>query len=60
MDLVSWIYLAGTLLTTAAFLYYGIKFAIHRSVSTAKGVMFSSFAYLPLIWIFIFLDWMIL
>ena len=60
MDLVSWIYLTGSLLTTAVFLYYGVKFAIYRSVSTAKGVMFSSFAYLPLIWIFIFLDWMIL
>src|SRR6056297_2304019 len=60
MDLVSWIYLTGSLLTTAVFLYYGVKFAIYRSVSTAKGVMLSSFAYLPLIWIFIFLDWMIL
>lgn len=60
MDLVSWIYLSGSLLSTAAFLYYGFKFAIQRDVSTAKGVMFSSFAYLPLIWIFIFLDWIIL
>jgi protoheme IX farnesyltransferase len=56
MDLVSWIYLSGSLLTTAGFLYYGIKFAADRSIATAKGVMFSSFAYLPLIWIFIFLD----
>lgn len=56
MDLVSWIYLIGSLLTTAVFLYYGIKFAADRSIATAKGVMFSSFAYLPLIWIFIFLD----
>lgn len=60
MDLVSWIYLSGSLISTSVFLYYGIKFAIYRSISTAKGVMFSSFAYLPLIWIFIFLDWMIL
>lgn len=60
MDLVSWIYLSGSLISTAVFLYYGIKFTIYRSVSTAKGVMFSSFAYLPLIWIFIFLDWIIL
>lgn len=60
MDLVSWIYLSGSLLSTAAFLYYGIKFSIYRNISTAKGVMFSSFAYLPLIWIFIFLDWIIL
>lgn len=60
MDLVSWIYLSGSLLSTAVFLYYGIMFSIYRDISTAKGVMFSSFAYLPLIWIFIFLDWIIL
>lgn len=60
MDLVSWIYLTGSLVSTAVFLYYGIRFSIHRDISTAKGVMFSSFAYLPLIWIFIFLDWIIL
>ena len=60
MDLVSWIYLGGALLSSALFLYYGIKFAVARDIPTAKGVMFSSFAYLPLIWIFIFLDWIIL
>lgn len=60
MDLVSWIYLAGSLLTTAGFLWYGIQFAIKRDITTAKGVMFYSFAYLPLIWIFIYSDWMIL
>jgi len=60
MDLVSWIYLTGAVISTFVFLYYGIKFAISRNITTAKGVMFSSFAYLPLIWIFIFLDWMIL
>ena len=60
MDLVNWIYLSGSLLSTVGFLYYGVRFAIYRDVSTAMGVMFSSFAYLPLIWIFIFLDWMIL
>lgn len=60
MELVSWIYLTGSLVSTAVFLYYGIRFSIHRDITTAKGVMFSSFAYLPLIWIFIFLDWIIL
>lgn len=59
-DLASWIYLSGSLLSTVLFLYYGVKFAISKDVPTAKGVMFYSFAYLPLIWIFIFLDWMIL
>lgn len=60
MDLVSWIYLTGALFTTVGFLYYGIRFAVSRDITTAKGVMFSSFAYLPLIWIFIFADWIIL
>jgi len=60
MDLVSWIYLAGAMLSTAGFLWYGIKFSIKRDIPTAKGVMFFSFAYLPLIWIFIFADWIIL
>lgn len=60
MELVSWLYLSGSLLTTAGFLYYGIKFTIHRNIPTAKSVMFSSFAYLPLIWIFIFVDLILL
>lgn len=60
MDLVSWIYLAGAMVTTAGFLWYGIKFTLKRDISTAKGVMFYSFAYLPLVWIFIFTDWIIL
>ncbi len=60
MDLVSWIYLSGSILTTALFFYYGARFAIYRDKTTAKALMFSSFVYLPLIWIFIFADWMIL
>ena len=60
MDLVSWIYLSGSLLTTTVFFYYGLKFAISRDKTTAKALMFTSFVYLPLIWIFIFADWMIL
>ncbi|MCG2589703.1 heme o synthase [Rhodohalobacter sulfatireducens] len=60
MDLVNWLYLSGSLITTAAYLYYGIRFTISRDRSTAKALMFSSFVYLPLIWIFIFADWMIL
>lgn len=59
MDLVSWIYLTGSLLTTLIFFYYGIRFSIARNVPTARSLMFSSFVYLPLIWIFIFADWMI-
>lgn len=60
MDLVSWLYLGGSLLTTVGYLYYGIRFVISRDKATARALMFASFVYLPLIWIFIFADWMIL
>lgn len=60
MELVSWLYLSGALLVTLGFLYYGIRFTISRNVPAARSLMFASFAYLPLVWIFIFLDWMIL
>jgi len=60
MDLVSWLYLSGALLTTLGYLWYGIRFSISREKQSAKALMFASFVYLPLIWIFIFADWMIL
>lgn len=60
MGLASWLFLSGALLITLGFLYYGIRFSISRDIPTAKGLMFSSFGYLPLVWIFIFLDWILL
>lgn len=60
MELLGLIYLGGALLTTLGFLYYGIRFAFARDIPSARALMFASFVYLPLIWIFIFLDWMIL
>jgi len=60
MELMGWLFLTGAMLTTLVFLWYGIKFAIKRDIPTAKSLMFSSFVYLPLVWIFVFLDWMIL
>lgn len=60
MDLVNWLYLGGSLITTLGYLWYGTRFVISRDKETAKALMFSSFVYLPLIWIFIFADWMIL
>lgn len=60
MELVNWLYLGGSLITTIGYLWYGIRFVISRNKETAKALMFSSFVYLPLIWIFIFIDWMIL
>lgn len=59
MDLAGMFYLTAALFTTAGFLYYGIRFAIYRSIPSARSLMFASIAYLPLIWIYIFADWMI-
>lgn len=50
------IYLAGALLSSLIFLYYGVQFAFDRSKEKAKKLMFASFGYLPLVWIFIFID----
>ena len=60
MELLGWIYLTGALLTTLGFLYYGIRFALVRDKSAARPLMFASFVYLPLVWIFIFVDWILL
>ncbi len=60
MGLMSWLFLAGGLLSTLVFLWYGIKFAVKRDVLTARALMFASFIYLPAVWVFVFLDWMIL
>lgn len=60
MELLGWIYLTGSLITTLVFLWYGLRFSISRDLVTARALMFASFVYLPLIWIFVFLDWMIL
>lgn len=59
MDLVGWFYLAGSVFTTALFFYYGLKFSYQRDATSARSLMFSSFIYLPLIWLFIFADWII-
>lgn len=59
MELAGLLYLTGSLLATAVFLWYGIKFAINRDIPTARALMFTSFVYLPVIWIFIFADWML-
>lgn len=50
------VYLIGGLLSTMAFLGYGINFAIKRDKGTARKLMFASFIYLPIIWIIVFLD----
>ena len=50
------IYLAGALLSSLVFLFYGILFARDRDKASAKKLMFASFGYLPVVWIFIFVD----
>lgn len=51
-----WLYLAGALLSGLVFLYYGIIFAKNRDKTSAKKLMFTSFGYLPIVWIFVILD----
>jgi len=60
MEYLGLIFLIGSLLVTAWFIWYSIRFAISRNTKTAKPVMFSSFVYLPLVWIMIFIDWIVL
>lgn len=56
----SWIYLIGGLLSSLVFLYYGLIFAKDRDKSSAKKLMFASFGYLPIIWVFVIADILIL
>jgi len=56
----SWLYLAGALISSLAFLYYGIVFFKDRDKSSAKNLMFASFAYLPVVWIFVIIDRLLL
>lgn len=60
MELMGWFFLAGSLLITTGFFVYGVRFCIKRDIPTARSLMFASFVYLPLVWIFVFLDWIIL
>lgn len=51
-----WIYLSGTLISSLVFLYYGVVFANQRTKDAAKKLMFASFGYLPIVWVFVLLD----
>lgn len=51
-----WLYLVGALISSLVFLYYGLIFAKDRDKDSAKKLMFASFGYLPVVWIFIFID----
>lgn len=56
LDLLGYIFLAGAALSALGYLYYGITFGLDRTKQRAKSLMFASFIYLPLVWLFIFVD----
>ncbi|MDX1638576.1 MAG: heme o synthase [Balneolaceae bacterium] len=58
-DLSGIVYLVGGLIAAAAFLWYGVLFAFERTREKAKKLMFASFFYLPVVWVFVFLDQLI-
>ncbi len=60
VDMNSWLYLAGSLISSVVFLYYGIIFARDRDKPSAKKLMFASFGYLPAVWAFVIIDLLLL
>ncbi|SMO74255.1 heme o synthase [Gracilimonas mengyeensis] len=49
-------FLIGGFLVAGGFLAYTIKFGLNRTKQNAKEMMFASIAYLPLVWIAVFID----
>lgn len=60
IDMNSWLYLAGALISCFVFLYYGLLFFKDRDKPSAKKLMFASFGYLPIVWAFIIIDLLLL
>lgn len=56
VDMNSWLYLAGAMISSFVFLYYGIIFVKNRNKPSAKKLMFASFGYLPIVWVFVIVD----
>jgi protoheme IX farnesyltransferase len=54
------IFLIGSLMLAAMFLFYGIRFVAERSRPNARKLMFASIAYLPLVWVIMVLDQILL
>ena len=54
------IFLVLAILLALFFLYYSIVFARSRTKENARKLMFASIAYLPLIWVAVFIDRLIL
>lgn len=52
----SWIYLIGAIPATFHYLWHGWNFVKIRDRATARKLMFASLAYLPLVWLLIIAD----
>ncbi|MEX0723764.1 MAG: heme o synthase [Gracilimonas sp.] len=56
LDISGMIFLVLGLIFAVGFLAYTLKFSFDRTKANAKQMMFASIAYLPLVWIAVFLD----
>lgn len=56
IEVAGTLFLVLSLLIAAGFLFYAGKFTLERSKANAKKFMFASIAYLPLVWIAVFID----
>lgn len=52
----SMIFLIGSMASALYYSWYGWKFFIYKNNPTARKLMFASFAYLPLVWIFLLIE----
>jgi protoheme IX farnesyltransferase len=50
------VYFAGTLILGGAFLYYSARFALQRSIPSARQLLFASILYLPVLFALLALD----
>ena len=55
-DISGMLFLVSSLIFALGFLFYTIKFGMDRTKENAKKMMFASIAYLPLVWVAVFLD----
>ena len=56
MEIAGWFFLITSFLLAGFFLWKGIVFAKNRSRDNARTMMFASIAYLPLVWVMLFID----
>jgi protoheme IX farnesyltransferase len=52
----SWLYLVGSLFATAYYILHGYRFLQIRDRASARKLMFASLGYLPMVWILILID----